>query len=272
MAWFDSGVNLLDERFNIEEVLVNAKRANVEDILIISSDVEESLKAQKCASHYNTLSSGADFKNVELPELHYTAGIHPHYADQCTEQDLNALIKMCADNAFFAIGECGLDFNRNFSSPDKQLFVFEQQLKIAVKHGLGVYLHERDAFDQQTAILRKYIHALPFAIAHCFTGTREQLDSYLSLGCYIGITGWLCDDKKAEALQSAVKGLPLERLLLETDAPYLFPKNVRPRKRNNEPKHICAIADKLSELTAFSVSEIELAAFNNAKKLASSKK
>lgn len=263
MAWFDTGVNLLDKRFDIEEVLSSAKAANVHDLLIISSDLDESINAQKCVSKLNS--------QPDYPTLHYTAGVHPHYADQCTDEHLSMLNDICSDKALFAIGECGLDFNRNFSSQENQLFVFEQQLKIASKFGLGVYLHERDAFTHQIELLKKYINDLPFAIAHCFTGNNQQLNEYLSLGCYIGITGWLCDDNKAETLQSAVKDLPLTHLLLETDAPYLFPKNVRPRKRNNEPKYIGAIADKLSELTGLSISDIESAAFDNAKNLVNSR-
>lgn len=276
MTWFDTGVNLLDKRFYTDAVLTGASDAGVSDILVISSDLDESKQAQACAQRFNSLDSKSALEHAKFPRLYFTAGIHPHYADSFSEQHLDISLEqlkdLCNDEAFFAIGECGLDYNRNCSSQENQRFAFEQQLKFAANYKLGVYLHERDAFQAQIGLLEKYRQDLSFAIAHCFTGNKEQLMEYLHLDCYIGITGWICDDNKASALQESVADLPLERLLLETDAPYLFPKNIRPRKRNNEPKYIAAIADKLSELTDYTVTQIKEAAFENAKNLVNSNK
>ncbi|MDT0582378.1 TatD family hydrolase [Brumicola blandensis] len=253
MEWFDIGVNLLDKRFEPIEVLQRAADKAVNKVCVISSDLKESSKAQSFVE--NTVSPCS---------VYYTAGVHPHQADHASEQDLLKLKQFCADKSMVAIGECGLDFNRNFSTPENQLAVFEAQLKIAAENHQTVYLHERDAFEPQIALLKRYLPDIPSAIVHCFTGTRAQLDAYLELGCYIGITGWVCDDKRGADLQDAVKAIPLQRLLLETDAPYLFPKNVRPRMKNNEPCCLPHVGEKVAELTQKSLETIARQSYQNA--------
>ncbi len=253
MEWFDIGVNLLDKRFEPIEVLQRAAEKAVNKVCVISSNLDESKQAQ---GFVNKLSSPCS--------LYYTAGVHPHHADHATEQDLLQLKHFCADKSMVAIGECGLDFNRNFSRPENQLAVFEAQLRIAAENHQTVYLHERDAFEPQVALLKRYLPDIPSAIVHCFTGTRSQLDIYLSMGCFIGITGWVCDDKRGVDLQDAVQAIPLERLLLETDAPYLFPKNVRPRMKNNEPCCLPFIGEKVAELTKHKVGTIASHSYQNA--------
>lgn len=253
MEWFDIGVNLLDKRFEPIEVLQRAADKAVNKVCVISSDLKESSKAQSFVE--NTVSPCS---------VYYTAGVHPHQADHASEQDLLQLKQFCADESMVAIGECGLDFNRNFSTPENQLAVFEAQLKIAAENHQTVYLHERDAFEPQIALLKRYLPDIPSAIVHCFTGTRAQLDAYLELGCYIGITGWVCDDKRGADLQDAVKAIPLQRLLLETDAPYLFPKNVRPRMKNNEPCCLPHVGEKVAELTKQALETIARQSYQNA--------
>ena len=253
MEWFDIGVNLLDKRFEPIEVLQRAADKAVNKVCVISSDLKESSKAQSFVE--NTVSPCS---------VYYTAGVHPHQADHASEQDLLQLKPFCADESMVAIGECGLDFNRNFSTPENQLAVFEAQLKIAAENHQTVYLHERDAFEPQIALLKRYLPDIPSAIVHCFTGTRAQLDAYLELGCYIGITGWVCDDKRGADLQDAVKAIPLQRLLLETDAPYLFPKNVRPRMKNNEPCCLPHVGEKVAELTQQALETIARQSYQNA--------
>lgn len=253
MEWFDIGVNLLDKRFEPIEVLQRAADKAVNKVCVISSDLKESSKAQSFVE--NTVSPCS---------VYYTAGVHPHQADHASKQDLLQLKQFCADESMVAIGECGLDFNRNFSTPENQLAVFEAQLKIAAENHQTVYLHERDAFEPQIALLKRYLPDIPSAIVHCFTGTRAQLDAYLELGCYIGITGWVCDDKRGADLQDAVKAIPLQRLLLETDAPYLFPKNVRPRMKNNEPCCLPHVGEKVAELTQQALETIARQSYQNA--------
>jgi TatD DNase family protein len=256
-SWIDTGVNLLDPRFDIPQVLERAHEQGVNHMLVIASTIDESGQAiALCNSHQHN--------NHPAVKLNCTAGVHPHYTDQTNPESWTKLKALCADTNVAAIGECGLDFNRNFSSKHNQLYAFEQQLAIASEHGLGVYLHERDAFEEQYALLEKYAEHLKFMVAHCFTGTTEHMNAYLSLGCYIGITGWLCDTKRGESLREASMHLPLSRLLLETDAPYLFPKTLRPRKSTNEPCNIPYIGEYLAELRGEPISLVKQYAFENA--------
>ncbi|MBF7073820.1 TatD family hydrolase [Glaciecola sp. MH2013] len=254
MRWFDIGVNLLDRRINNNDVLQRSLQAGVDHLCIISSNLAESQNAQSFVS-----------SSTSKIHLSYTAGIHPHCADAASAADFTKIKTLCADKTMVAVGECGLDFNRNFSTKQNQLRVFESQLEIAAEYAKPIYLHEREAFDEQVELLERYLAHIPRAVVHCFTGSQSQLKTYLELGCYIGITGWLCDDKRASELQEAILSLPLDRLLLETDAPYLFPKNVRPRAKNNEPCYLPHIAQRYAELTQYEINDIAQASYRNAK-------
>jgi TatD DNase family protein len=143
-----------------------------------------------------------------------------------------------------AIGECGLDYNRDFSPRDKQRECFEAQIDLAAELGKPLFLHERDAFADFSAILKKKRGAVSRAVVHCFTGGEKELETYLELDCYIGITGWICDERRGAHLIPLVKKIPPDRLLLETDAPYLLPRNLPGNKRNgrNEPRYLVHIA------------------------------
>lgn len=261
MSWIDSGVNLLDQRFDLAQLFDNAISNDVTGLLVISSDYEESLKVRNFCDKHNSS------RDKSFPKLAYTLGVHPHHAEHCDTNTWAKLKALMADSKCVAVGECGLDFNRNYSSKRAQLYAFEQQLNLAVEMNLGVYLHERDAFDEQYSLLEQYAKALPFKVAHCFTGTKEQLESYLSLGCYIGITGWLCDQKRGVDLRRAVGSLSLERLLLETDSPYLFPQGLKPRSSTNQPSNLPYIGRYLAELLAVDEQMVEQASYNNAHRL-----
>ncbi|GEA07179.1 3'-5' ssDNA/RNA exonuclease TatD [Alteromonas sp. KUL42] len=234
MAWFDAGVNLLDSRFEIDEVVARATDAGVSKLCVITT-------------HPSEWDAAIALYNKYPSQCCYTIGVHPHNAKDVTLDHYETIRQLARQPGCVAIGECGLDFNRNFSPQDVQLRVFEEQLKLAADLQLPVYLHERDAFEQQIALLGRYMPSLKGGIAHCFTGDSTQVKQYLSLGLYIGITGWVCDEKRGEALRDAVKQVPLDKIILETDAPYLFPKTLRPRKRNNEPAFLPHIANQLGE-------------------------
>lgn len=267
MSWIDTGVNLLDKRFTVDDVLSRAYKAEVTHMLVISSTLQESQESLSLCTKYNTSQQGNEPSHngpTTKSILACTAGIHPHYADNSNAESWTKLKSLIADKQVSAIGECGLDFNRNFSTKSNQLYAFEQQLNIAAENNMGVYLHERDAFDEQMQLLEKYSDSLKFMVAHCFTGNIEQLNAYLSLGCYVGITGWLCDPKRGKALQEAVKYLPLTRLLLETDAPYLYPKTLKPKQSKNEPCYLPHIGLYFSELTNQSIEKVKQHAYNNA--------
>src|SRR5699024_9838431 len=153
-----------------------------------------------------------------------TAGIHPHNA-RFHDADANAKLKtLLATPEVACAGEMGLDFNRDFSPRADQEKAFEAQLALAAEVGKPVFLHERDAHARFLAILRKWRDRLPAAVVHCFTGNREALYAYLDLDCHIGVTGWVCDERRGNELASLVPAIPDDRLLLETDAPYLIPR------------------------------------------------
>lgn len=250
MRYFDAGVNLLDKRFDADEVIRRANEAGVDKLCIITTHPNEWDAAVALYTKYPT-------------QCCYTIGVHPHNAKDVNDEDYARLRVLAQQEGCVAVGECGLDFNRNFSPQSVQLAVFEAQLEIAASINLPVYLHERDAFNEQVALLNKYMPRLNGGIAHCFTGNSEQVKQYLALGLYIGITGWVCDEKRGEDLREAVKHIPLDRLILETDAPYLFPKTLRPRKRNNEPAFLPHIASQLGEYLQVETDKLCISSYAN---------
>jgi TatD DNase family protein len=258
MSWSDIGVNFTDKRLLFEPVFERALSAGVSHIIITGTNIDKSRQAIQLAEQYpNHLST--------------TAGVHPHDASQFSIETTNELQTLAKSKHVVAIGECGLDFNRNFSTPTEQLFAFEQQLKLACELSLPVFLHERDAFEVQIELLRKYHEALKGGVVHCFTGDIEQMKRYLDLGFYIGITGWVCDLKRGQALREAVQSLPLDRILLETDAPYLRPKgltnNRKVDKGNNEPAYLPFIAQEVANLMATDIKTLQLASHTNTQAL-----
>jgi TatD DNase family protein len=250
MSWFDAGVNLLDSRFDVDDVISRAVSAGVKKLCIITTHPNEWDAAKALYERYPDTCC-------------YTVGVHPHNAKDVTEDDLERLKLLAQHEGVVAIGECGLDFNRNFSPKDTQISIFKAQLSIAVDLEMPVYLHERDAFSQQVACLRPVLPHLKAGIAHCFTGTYEQMKSYIDMGLFIGITGWVCDEKRGQDLRDAVTHLPLERLIVETDAPYLYPKTLKPRKRNNEPAFLPHIGEQLSNLMGVSTQTLQDSSYAN---------
>lgn len=237
MKLCDIGVNLTNNRFNDDwqETVHRASQAGVNKLIITGTDIEESRRALAMSE--------------QLPAHCYaTVGIHPHYAKNAASNYQDALLELASHPKAVAIGECGLDFNRNYSPPEVQKQVFTAQLNIAAATQKPVFLHERDAFDTQMSILRAYRDKLAGGVVHCFTGNTEQILACLELGFYIGITGWLCDPKRGKNLRDAVQHLPLNRLLLETDAPYLMPKTLSGSAKRNEPENLPHILEQLAEI------------------------
>lgn len=243
MAWVDAGVNITDKRVHMDTLLDDCRHSNVSRVVAIGTTLSNSQQA-------------ADYASIHTQIL-ATAGIHPHYSKDAVESDYQQLKKLAARDEVVAIGECGLDFNRNFSPAEIQLQWFEKQLQLACELGKPVYLHERDAFPQQYALLERYSEHLVGGLVHCFTGTESEMEAYLGLGFHIGITGWLCDDKRGQALQNAVKSLPISHLILETDSPYLVPKSIRPRPKMSMPSHIAVIAQRFCDITGHSIKDVE---------------
>jgi len=247
----DIGVNLMSPAFDHdrEAVIARAETAGVKTLVITGSSIASSAEALAFAQTH--------------PQCKTTAGVHPHNAkdwDASAAARLEELVsrKSAAIPTALpaAIGECGLDYNRNFSPPLDQRKCFEDQLALAARLGKPVFLHERDAFEDFLSILKQYRARLPGAVVHCFTGGEVELEAYLALDCYIGITGWICDERRGSHLIPLLRHIPAGRLLLETDAPYLLPRNlpraVRGKSGRNEPcflPHIAAFAAEILRKT-----------------------
>jgi TatD DNase family protein len=221
MQLVDIGANLTHAAFaaDLPQVLERARAAGVETIVVTGTSPEETRKAL-----------GHGFWT--------TAGVHPHNAKDCGAGTIAALRELARDPKVLAIGECGLDFNRNYSPHPDQEKWFVAQLELAAELGKPLFLHSRDAHPRFAEILRNL--RVGKAVAHCFTGGPEELRATLDLGLYVGITGWICDERRGRHLVELVKEIPADRLLLETDAPYLTPRDLhpQPRARRNEPAYL----------------------------------
>jgi TatD DNase family protein len=225
----DIGLNLAHDSFDPDRdrVIEAAAAAGVRHMVITGSTLESSRAAIKLAR--------------AAPErFRATAGIHPHHACEFHAADVPTLRELLRATEVGAAGECGLDYFRNFSPHADQERVFRQQLDLAVELGKPVFLHQRDAHDAFMAILREYRPRLSAAVAHCFTGDERELRDYLALDLSIGITGWICDERRGHHLRDLVRLIPSDRLMIETDAPYLLPRDLtpKPRSRRNEPKYL----------------------------------
>jgi len=201
--------------------------------------------------------------------LFATAGIHPHHAREFHGATSQALEALAADPAVVAIGECGLDYFRDYSPRDAQREAFAAQLELAVQQQLPVFLHQREAHDDFLAVLRDYWPHTRGGVAHCFTAGPQEMREYLDLGLYIGITGWICDERRGQSLRDAVAGLSLDRVLLETDAPYLVPRDLpeAPRGRRNEPAFLPHILATVADYMGQSTQTVAAAATRNTEQL-----
>jgi TatD DNase family protein len=251
----DIGVNLADSAFasDLVEVIERARDAHVMQMVVTGTSVESSLRAQSlCEEH-----SG----------LWATAGVHPHHAKDCNGNTLAALRRLAAAESCAAIGECGLDYNRDFSPRPVQRKWFEAQVELACDLAMPLFLHERDAADDLIKIIKRHRQHIEKAVVHCFTGSVEVLDRYLELDLYIGITGWICDERRGLELQQSVAKIPENRLMIETDAPYLLPRTIRPRpkSRRNEPANLPHVLQTLAECVDRPVEEVARAATQTAR-------
>lgn len=180
--------------------------------------------------------------------LFATAGVHPHHALELTDEAVAELRALLAEPEVVAVGECGLDYFRDFSPRHAQRRAFERQLELAVECQKPLFLHQRDAHDDFLAILRPFLPKCGPAVVHCFTGDERALMESLEAGCFIGITGWLCDERRGQHLRELVKRIPAERLMVETDCPYLLPRTLKPtpKDRRNEPAFLPHIVQELA--------------------------
>ena len=232
-ALVDIGINLTHDSFapDRDAVLARARAAGVVQMIITGASAQGSLQALELA-------------RTDRRHLFATAGVHPHHATELDSEVLALLTSLARQPEVVAVGECGLDYFRDLSPRDVQQRALHQQLELAARVGKPVFLHERDAHADFVSILREHRGSLVGGVAHCFTGSAAQLQRYLQLDLAIGITGWICDERRGAHLLPLVRDIPAGLLHLETDAPYLQPRDLvpRPASRRNEPVHLRHIA------------------------------
>lgn len=253
IRFYDIGLNLFSDQFKDPDAVISAAEdVGVKCILTGSDRKENKLVVDYVNSH----------------DVYGTTGIHPHNVNRAAKKDLADIRRYVSDNKrIVAVGECGLDYDRMFSTKENQLICLEHHIEIAAETGKPMFLHEREAHSDMVGCFSGYPEVCRRSVIHCFTGKREVLEKYLDMGFYIGITGWICDERRGAALRDAVKILPLDRVLLETDAPYLTPRNVKKLPRTNVPQNIVYVAEELAKNMEVSVSELEVAARKNTEHL-----
>jgi|TARA_B110000116_G_scaffold272075_1_gene295080 TatD DNase family protein len=251
---FDIGANLTNSRFDkdLPEVLQRAYLAGVAHIVVTGTSIEVSQRALALAQQYPRL-------------LSCTAGIHPHDASSWNTDSADVIRNLANHHQVVALGECGLDFNRNYSSPEQQLGCFEAQLQLAAELNKPLFLHQRDAHDPFIKLIERYRSQLGNIVVHCFTGSKQEVQACIDLDCHIGITGWIADNKRGEELRQLVRAIPLDKLMIETDSPYLTPQNIRPKpkSRRNEPAYLPYVLQKLSEVMDIDISTLSKTVFTN---------
>jgi TatD DNase family protein len=234
----DIGANIGHDSFDEdrEDMMQRAADAGVTRIVITGSSDTSNVRAAELAE-----------QNPGV--LYSTAGVHPHHASDYTDESDTLIRSLMQKDVVVAIGECGLDYFRNLSPRDAQLEAFKRQLDIAKDSGMPVFLHQRDAHDDFVDVLEPALPGLSRAVAHCFTGEGESLREYIAMGLYIGITGWICDERRGKHLHDIASIIPDDRILIETDAPYLLPRTVRPKpkSRRNEPMYLPEVLRVVAE-------------------------
>lgn len=233
IKYYDIGLNLFCRQFPNPEKIIKEAADNDVACILTGTDMKENLRIN------------------EFTKTHFvygTAGIHPHNADSAKKEDFELIEKIASENdKIVAIGECGLDFDRMFSTKENQIRCLEKHIVLAEKLNMPLFLHERSASADFVRRFKNHPDICGKSVVHCFTGDKDTLKKYLDMGFNIGITGWICDDRRGRELREAVKLIPLDRVMIETDAPYLTPKNVQGLDRTNVPQNVCYVAKELAK-------------------------
>lgn len=260
MELVDICFNFTSKAFRDDEVelIKRANQAGVSRFILTGSNVHDSEYALKLS--------------IQHQSMYSTAGVHPHLAKEWTDETLVQLRKLAAHNNVVAIGEAGLDYNRNYSSHAEQVMAFQAQVELAAELAMPILLHERDAHKDFARVLTQFRSQLSKVVVHCFTGTAEQLDCYIDLDCHIGITGWICDERRGQNLHKIIKRIPTNRLMIETDAPYLLPRDLpaepsfpKPKGRRNEPAYLPHILSTVANYRETSVEQTAIETTQTAK-------
>lgn len=251
MTYIDIGINLTNKQFqnDVQSVIKNAIEAGVDQMVLTGTSVKNSEQAVVLAKKFPG-------------NLFATAGIHPHDAKHFDADSIPKLRKLLQESQVISVGECGLDFDRDFSPRPVQERCYEAQLQLAVEVKKPLFLHERAAFVRFNSITDDYLSRLPKAVVHCFTGTLQEAKIYLDKGFYLGFTGAVSDVNRFEHLKEVVKYTPLDRMMIETDAPFMRPKNApknlttKFHERRNEPAFLPFVAQTIAGFKNISVEEI----------------
>lgn len=253
IKYYDIGLNLFCKQFPEPEKVIREAEEHGVCCILTGTDAKENDRID-------------DF--VKTHDVYGTAGIHPHNADRALQEDFNRIKRILTENRrVVAVGECGLDYDRMFSTRENQIRCLEKHIVLAEELDKPLFLHERSAADDFVKRFKKHPKLCEKSVVHCFTGNKETLDRYLSMGFSIGITGWICDDLRGKELREAVRMIPLERILVETDAPYLTPKNVRGLGRINVPQNITYVVRELAKYMKVSEELLAEHAKNNTERL-----
>ncbi|WP_288374669.1 TatD family hydrolase [Chryseobacterium culicis] len=245
-TYIDIGINLTNKQFynEHEEIISRALDHGIEHMILTGTSIRGSRESAEIAEEY--------------PEILFsTAGIHPHDAKSFNEQSISELRKLLKQDHVVSVGECGLDFDRDFSPRPIQEKCYQAQLELAVEVNKPLFLHERSAFKRFNEITDDYLTQLPEAVVHCFTGTLNEAKTYLDKGFYLGFTGAISDEKRFKHLEDVIKYVPLDRMMIETDAPFMLPKNMPGRhNRRNEPSFLPYVAQTIAHHKKISISKV----------------
>lgn len=247
----DIGINIMNKQFQNEQekIIERALNSNIKKIIVTGVSIKNSIDSAAFASKYNN-------------KVYSTAGIHPHESKSMDNQSIEKLKFLLNQDHVIAIGECGLDFDRDFSPRNIQEICFEKQLALSLEIHKPLFLHERNAFKRFIEITSPYKSNLPNGVIHCFTGTKKEAKHYLDLGFYLGFTGAICNFNRFPHLKEIVQFTPLDRIMIETDAPFMIPKNIdykqiqRNNSKRNEPAFLNYIALMIANFKNLSIEEV----------------
>lgn len=251
IKYYDIGLNLFCRQFPDPEKVIREAQENGVCCILTGTDGKENVEIDAFVKNH---------------DVYGTVGIHPHNADRARQEDFRFMERLlCENGKLVAVGECGLDYDRMFSTKENQIRCLEKHIVLAEKLDKPLFLHERSAADDFVKRFKKHPDICRKSVVHCFTGNRETLDRYLSMGFSIGITGWICDDKRGKELQEAVRMIPPDRILVETDAPYLTP--VPYRGKRNDSRNLPYVLEKLAEWKGVGAEELTRITWENGLRL-----
>jgi TatD DNase family protein len=254
----DIGLNLAHDSFDLDRdaVIERAGEAGVHCMLITGSSLAST-------------EAGIRLVQQHPHRFRCTAGVHPHHAAELDQPRQLQLSRLAAQAEVVAVGECGLDYFRDFAPREAQRAAFRRQLELAADLRKPVFLHQRDAHRDFLGIVREFRSRLSGGVAHCFTGDLSEAREYLELDLYIGITGWICDERRGLHLREVVRHIPAQRLLLETDAPYLLPRDLKPKPktRRNEPMYLTHVLQTVAQARGEPAAQLAVQTTRNASQL-----